>query len=207
MSKLANRIKLLRALEDFERGKISSMELEEIKAECSGKPMKLAPVPESHVTPPDGFKPHQSAPLLDDEVKSYISQLKANLKAVFEEKNALCKKNVSTPPHVNTKELVDQIMDKRQQVVELKDAIFKAETTGKIPQKKEPETLDESFQDQLPNDKFQLDRMIKNIKINIKKDSDKAATVKTDVIRNMYLQKVAVNRKKLELMLAKFSRL
>jgi hypothetical protein len=131
-----------------------------------------------------------------------LEQLKTEQDSIDYQKRELSNSLHNYPPGTNCKHITDKILNLRDAWIEIGDRIRFVAVYGKLPED-EP-VLENDYGKDLPSDKYELHKQISNLKINLKKWSDKMETSKSVGKQNEYRQKVAIGSMKLEVMQSKF---
>jgi hypothetical protein len=145
---------------------------------------------------------------LSPEIKLLIDQLEAERSAVDNQKKGLSTALAEIPSEVSAKETVEDILFMRGKWQALTDKIKYVYQFGKLPEAPIESIFDEhDFAKVLPNNKYELDKEIKNIKINLYKYRQRLQTGKTEVRKQHYQTLIAQSELKLGVMQAKFNHL
>lgn len=142
---------------------------------------------------------------LSEQVSQLVKQLRAEQQLLDERKAELSNSLQDFPKETNLKHITDEILHIREEWIEKGDEIRYVMQHGCLPQD-EPMVAD-TFVKGLPTNKFELDREIKNLKINLKKYQDRKATCKTVVKIKDYDRKIAIGQIKLAMMESLFNSL
>lgn len=119
---------------------------------------------------------------IDDKVQKLLDSIKLEMDAIDNKKNRLGNKMTEIPDDVKCPELVKEIKALRKQWIEKNDVYWYVRTHGELPDvKSEPELKVE-----LPNDKFELNKMLLNARSNVSKYRSRLLTSKTDVKKQHY---------------------
>ncbi|TDB60086.1 hypothetical protein [Arundinibacter roseus] len=151
-----------------------------------------------------------SAPemVLSLEMTRLIQELETQRSTLDVEKRNVSMKLQQVPASVPCPELTERIMNLRRQWEELGDRIWYVKRNGQLPENAPPQDtalFPTKFTAELPRDKFELDRMIKNLAINVQhKWPAKVSAAKTSAKKAEYERKIAVGLAKLEVMQAFF---
>jgi hypothetical protein len=145
------------------------------------------------------------------EAASLIAELERDRSAVDVAKREVSMQLQQVPLSVPCPELTSQILDLRKQWEEIGDRIVYVKRFGELPvsSSAQDETFfPVAFTQQLPKDKFALDRMMKNLSINVRnKWPEKLAKAKTVAKKAEYERKIAVGEAQLGVMRELFATL
>ena len=155
--------------------------------------------------------PPQEGEPVSTEAAGLIAELERERAVVDVAKREVSMRLQQVPLSVACPELTAQILDLRKQWEEIGDRIVYVKRFGQLPDA--PSTEGETFfpvafTEQLPKDKFQLDRMMKNMAINTRNKWPKLlAKAKTAAKKAEYERKIAVGEAQLEVMKELFATL
>lgn len=136
---------------------------------------------------------------LSEQAKELLKQLRAEQNVIESQKNNLSNSLQNYPKNLNCKPIVEQILSLRERWKDIGDKIRYVIENGKLPEDKISE-LPDGWADKLPRSKYELDREIKNLKINIKKWADKKKQAKTLTKQQEYETKIREGQIKLDVM-------
>lgn len=142
---------------------------------------------------------------LSDSTKLILDGLNKELNTLDADKAALSNSLKTVPKDGNAKHITDQILNLRDQRANLMDTIRYVQVKGCLPSAAPVVKVD--FEGTLPKDKFTLDRMMKNLKINLTKWQDKRNAAKTLAKIQEYDTKLAKGRTELDTMIRLFQSL
>lgn len=140
-----------------------------------------------------------------DKTKLILDGLNKELNTLDTDKAALSNSLKTIPKDENAKYITDQILNLRDQRANLMDTIRYVQVKGCLPSAAPVVIVD--FESTLPKDKFTLDRMIKNLKINLSKWQDKKNAAKTLAKIQEYDTKIAKGTIEVETMIRLFQSL
>lgn len=151
---------------------------------------------------PSGAKDSSSP---SPETQGLIETLDTELAEIDAEKASLSNSLQGIPQTQNAKDVVDKILAKREEWKQKKDELLYVKKHGHMPS----EVLDsartdifvqDEFMKSLPDDKYELDRMMRNLKSNLSpsKWPARAAKAKTEAKRAELLQNIAHGKLKLD---------
>lgn len=156
---------------------------------------------------PAAPEPSPAAPPTDlpttPELAALLAELEKERSAVDVQKRQVSNRLQQIPAGVPCPELTTQILDLRQQWEELGDKVVYVKRYGHLPT--EAVEVEESFPvdyaENLPRDKFELDKLLKNMAINVNHRWPKRmATAKTVAKKAEYEKKIAIGLAQMEVM-------
>ena len=157
-------------------------------------------VPPASETPPPAPPPDLPT---TPEMAELIGQLEKERAAVDVEKRQVSNRLQQIPASVPCPELTTKILYLRQQWEELGDKVLYVKRYGHLPSEA-PEvevSFPVDYAEHLPRDKFELDRMIKNMAINVQHRWPKRmAAARTVAKKAEYEKKIAVGLAQMEVM-------
>lgn len=164
-------------------------------------PVAVAEPTSSVPTKKFGEQPQQ----LSDSTKLILDGLNKELNTLDADKAEKSNSLKTVPKDSNAKHITDQILNLRDQRANLMDTIRYVQVKGCLPSA--PPVVEVNFESSLPKDKFTLDRMIKNLKINLSKWQEKRNAAKTLAKIQEYEMKLAKGTIELETMIRLFQSL
>lgn len=202
----------------FKRGKINEetyqAELEKLKdrveneaLEVKRKKIEVGPSTSSTSSPTSDFKALKSgdSPSPSPETQGLIETLDTELAEIDAEKASLSNSLQGIPQTKNARAVVDQILAKREEWKQKKDELLYVKKHGHMPDASAGsatggEFVQDEFMKSLPDDKYELDRMMRNLKSNLSpsKWPARAAKAKTEAKRAELLQNIAHGKLKLD---------
>lgn len=151
---------------------------------------------------------HENSDAITPEMQTILEKLNRELLEIDHEKAALSNSLQNIPPHINAKDVVDQILYKREEWIQKRNEIWHVKDNGCLPSEdNEPdaEFQQDEFMKSLPDDKFELDRQIRNLRSNLSKWPKRAERVKTEAKKAELIQRIAHGQLQLEAMVQKFN--
>lgn len=122
---------------------------------------------------------------LTPEVQQLVDAIKAEMDAIDDEKNDLANKMVDIPDDVKCADIVAKIKALRKKWTNKSDVFWYVKTHGEMPEVQSVErTID------LPEDKFELNKMLHNTRSNLSKYRAKLRDSKTDVKKHHYQKQI-----------------
>lgn len=164
-------------------------------------PVAVAEPTSSVPTKKFGEQPQQ----ISDSTKLILDGLNKELNTLDADKAALSNSLKTIPKDGNAKHITDQILNLRDQRANLMDTIRYVQVKGCLPSA--APVVEVNFESSLPKDKFTLDRLIKNLKINLGKWQEKRNAAKTLAKIQEYEAKLAKGQIELEAMIRLFQSL
>ncbi len=168
-------------------------------------PTVITPAPAPTSSVPTRSFAEEAPKQLSEQVNQLVKQLRAEQNLLDQRKAELSNSLQDFQKETNLKHITDEILHIREEWIEKGDEIRYVMKNGFLPQD-EPMVAD-TFAKGLPTNKFELDRDIKNLKINLKKYQDRKATCKTVVKIKDYDRKIAIGQIKLAMMESLFNSL
>lgn len=150
---------------------------------------------------------------LSAEAQKIVSDLSKTKEEIDLKKRELSMSLQNVPQGVTCKEITQEILAHRERWKALGDSIYFVQEYGFLPEQAaaQPEA-DEvdlaEYGDQLPNDRFVLDKMIKNLTINVfHKWPDRMKTAKTEAKKAEYNVRISKGGVLLQVMKDKFKKI
>jgi hypothetical protein len=145
---------------------------------------------------------------LSPDVKLIIDELEAKRTEVDNQKKVLMMALATIPENVLAKDEVNDILFLREKWQALSDKIRYVYQFEKLPETPIESIFDEhDFAKALPNNKYELDKEIKNLGANLSKYKARLQEAKTEVKRQKYETLIAQAELKKAVMQAKFNHL
>ncbi|MGR3809583.1 hypothetical protein [Jiulongibacter sp. NS-SX5] len=195
----------------FKRGKIDEetyqAELEKLQERTENEVeedlrQKTQDKRQETIVSPSGAENSQSHSL---SAQILIETLDAELAEIDAEKASLSNSLQGIPQTKNAKDVVDHILAKREEWKQKKDELLYVKKHGHLPDAltgsaTNGEFVQDEFMKSLPDDKYELDRMMRNLKSNLSpsKWPARAAKAKTEAKRVELLQNIAHGKLKLD---------
>lgn len=207
-------IKKERLKKFFERKKISLQAYEEGLREISGiiKNNEIEasrqPIIEVEDKRPPTLEITKNA--TNSEFKNkLLERLNVDLVEIDRKKAGLSNSLQSIARNVNAKGIVDEIIELREEWTKKKDEILHVKKYGNLPDKVLSSVTDGELSDEymssLPNDKYELDKLIRNLRSNLSKWPKKIDRVKSPGAKAELLQKIALGNLMMDAMVQKMN--
>lgn len=140
-----------------------------------------------------------------------ISALMLERDEIDRQKRTLSMSLQNIPASVGCKEVTQEIMAFREKWKAITDKIYFVQEYGFLPEQTAEHTGEadvDRYGEQLPDDRFILDKMIKNLNINVNhKWPERMSQAKTEAKKSEYRLRIAKGEMQLEVMRAKFEKL
>ena len=203
--KLKNNLSYLRLQE--RAGKATAAEV--ARAELAWNTFSSAPAEtlKATATPPPApqgpaWQSEKAADTLAPEVALIVDELRQQQSDLDYEKRSLSMQLQAVPKTVPCPEITKQILELREQWMALGDEIRFVIANGQRPSEERPKEFDgEAYLSQLPNDRYQLSKLIENMNINVNyRWPQRMAQSKTEAKKAEYRLKIAKGERELDIL-------
>lgn len=122
---------------------------------------------------------------LSDDVQLLVDAIKGEMNAIDDEKNELANRMVEIADNINCADIVANIKALRRKWVSKNDIFWYVKTHGEMP---EVQSIENSIN--LPEDKFELNKMLLNARSNLSKYRSRLRGSKTDINKQHYQKQI-----------------
>ncbi|WP_428657644.1 hypothetical protein [Runella sp.] len=203
--KLKNNLSYLRLQQ--RAGKATAAEVERAElawntfADAPSETLKQTNVP---APAPQGqaWQSETVANTLAPEVALIVDELRRQQGELDFQKRSLSMQLQAVPKDVPCSDITKQILELREQWMALGDEIRFVIANGQRPSEERPKEFDaEAYESQLPNDRYQLSKLIENTNINVTyRWPQRMAQAKTEAKKAEYRLKIAKGERELEIL-------
>lgn len=148
---------------------------------------------------------------LTAEAQTILSELGKKQDDIDRQKRELSMSLQSVAHDVPCREITQQILFLREQWKEVGDTIYFVKEHGHLPNEAADQSEEQDpaeYAEKLPKDRFVLDKLIKNLNINVNhKWPKRMAEAKTEAKKSEYRLRIAKGEQELEIMKEQFSKL
>jgi len=125
---------------------------------------------------------------LNADVQLLVNAIKAEMDAIDDEKSRLANKMADIADNINCADIVAQIKALRGKWVQKNDLFWYVKTHGEMP---EVQSIERPIN--LPNDKFELNKMLLNTRSNLSKYRSRLRDAKTEVNKQHYQKQIRIS--------------